>query len=272
MTDNHIRLFADILSIDAWHSEFTSNSSEAKVYVEMSFQQGRIGGDVPSLPFTFSIRLKKARLSIKVNSPLVINKKSISRGIPDSVVELTRLKNIKTISSSVGEASASVSLAKYFIAMSGSAKKESEVTLEEQAKIIQHVPAMLVKPIPGNEREYCWEIEPSYANFLDGQPWDPVDKPRLTVRSDREIEDPLIKVFVSCKREDLEIDDLVLKDDCLDAKLNQILYREMNKAAAIQHIKHILEFAQLEPGALDNRFSSVILADLIAMPGNNDEF
>jgi hypothetical protein len=78
-------------------------------------------------------------------------------------------------------------------------------------------------------------------------------------------------MFISCKREDLEIYDLKLKDESLDAKLSQALYRDMNIAAAKQFIKHTLEIADLEPSALDNRFSQIILADVIVTPEMTDE-
>jgi len=266
---NTARIFSEILSIDAWRSQASSNAKEAKVHVELAFHHGRLGGDDFSIPFTFSIYLKRAVLSIQVSSPLKIDRDSIARGVPEKEVELTKLRNIRESIVTSGSGRLSINPAIFFAQMSGGVKSAKEITLEEQSKVIETVPPILIRPSPtGMRGEYRWELEPSYLPYLDGQPWDPVGSPRLSIQDLTEAGDEaLVKVFVSCKLEDIEIKDLKLKDGCFDAKLSQAIYGDMNRAAAVQYIKHALRYASLEPGMLDNRFSSVLLADILAISG-----
>lgn len=270
MSSNRVRLFADIMSVDAWHTPFRSNSFESQVHVEISFSEGRIGGDDIDIPFTFSVSLTRAIVTIKVQPPLAIDKTTIARSVPSAEVELVRYRSVKKKAQQSIGISGRLSLSSYFMALTGSTKKESDVTSEDESKVLEKVPPILIRPQPGGTGEYRWELEPSYQEFLEGQPWHPIDAPRLSVRSSKIIDDPMIKVTISCKREDLEIRDLQLKDDCLNSKFGQLIHRDMNEAAAVQHIKRLLEFADLEPGRLDNRFSSVLLADIISTAGNSD--
>lgn len=212
------------------------------------------------------MRLRKAVISIKVEPPLQIVKRSIARGVPDSEIELTRYRKIREGVASSFAAKGGVNVKRFWLAMTGSTKRESDVTFEEEAKVMEKVPPILVRPQPGGDQEYRWELEPSFLSTLEGQPWHAIDAPRLAVKSREKVLDPIMKVRVTCKREDLVIDNFELKDDVIDAKLAQFVYRDMNTSAAIQYIRRVLETADLEPGALDNRFSSLILADVTVTP------
>lgn len=265
--NNRARIFSDLLSIEAWRSPITSNSREAKVHVELAFHQGRLGGDDYSLPFTFNVHLKRALLNIQVSSPLVINRDSIARGIPEASVELTKYKHVRKNITTNLSGEAKVSPAAFAAEISGGGKSVKDVTFEEEAKIIETVPPILIRPSPASSSsEYCWELEPSYLPFLEGQPWDPISAPRFSIKDAAgDGDEAPVKVFVSCKLEDIDISQLELKDINLDARLAQIVYRDMNKAAATQYIKQALRFASLEPGRMDNRFASVLLADILAL-------
>lgn len=80
----------------------------------------------------------------------------------------------------------------------------------------------------------------------------------------RSPDDLAIRIFIECHRDDIDVYELKLKDESLQARANNILFKDMNKKAAIQYIKLCLEGAELDPGIMDNRFSRVLMADLIA--------
>jgi hypothetical protein len=78
LTDR-IKVFSDVVSIDAWHDPILGKAVPSGVMVDLSFTEGRLGGTEAEFPFTFRIRLKKAVLRIFVEKPLIIDRNSVSR-------------------------------------------------------------------------------------------------------------------------------------------------------------------------------------------------
>lgn len=87
-------MLAEVLRLDAWHKPLRTDGGTSSVYVELSFEEGRLGGDA-DLPFTFRVRLKRALLTIEVEEPLKIDRASIARPIPKSEVERKQLSSPK---------------------------------------------------------------------------------------------------------------------------------------------------------------------------------
>jgi hypothetical protein len=265
MKNNRTRVLAQVLSVDAWHKPFRLDSNTAAVHVELSFHEGRIGGDDPSFPFTFRIRLKKALLSIRLDAPLTIVRDSVARPLQRYDAEHTRVVSIKDATKTNGNLKASLNPPS--VGLSAETGGSNEVSKEEYVKLVQEIPPISVAPRPSGRHEYRWEMEPKHKAYLDGQPWNPISEPRLSVRlpSDKMKIDPAIKVFVSCALEDIEIDELVPKDTgFIDAMKNGI-FNKINEAAAIQQLKITLKEAELEVSSLDDRFSHLIIADVLAV-------
>lgn len=64
MSNNRTRVLGEVLSLDAWHDPFRCNGETSGVFVELSFHEGRLGGEESNIPFTFKIELKRALLTV----------------------------------------------------------------------------------------------------------------------------------------------------------------------------------------------------------------
>jgi hypothetical protein len=266
--NNRARVLAEVLSVDAWHQPFAVGGSSSAVHVELSFQEGRIGGADPDFPFTFRLNLKRALLTVKLEPPLEIERSSVARSVPSSEVELKRLRVAKEAALASLDGRATLSPLAIAIALKASAYNKREVGAEDHLRVVQNLPETLVSPRPGGSREYTWELEPTFRESLRGQPWNPVDAPRLRVKTSGGMPPlpPTIKVEVSCALCDLQISEIEPKDKSIGQSLRNIVYNDNNQAAAVQHIKLVLRDADLEPAVLDNRFSDVLLASILAIP------
>jgi len=263
---NRKRVFSSILSIDAWHKPLKNKKNSSSVFVELSFHEGRIGGDDADLPLTFKISLKRALLTISVENPLRIEKSSIARNIPKNDANLTRIITAKSEIDKSSNLSYGIDLKKFALLFSGKKRNSLSISDEEALKIVSEIPRILARAKPVGSLEYGWELLPSYERSLDGQPWDPIKNPRLNVlapSSDRFL-DSAIKINVSCNREDIEISDIKVKDENLRGRISGNILGDINEKAAIQHIKLLLSEADLHPGRLDNRFSSILIADVLS--------
>jgi hypothetical protein len=259
---------SDALSLDAWHDPFCVDGTTSAVYVELSFKEGRLGGDDSEFPFTFKLGLRKALLTVELESPLEIDRRSIARSVPEAAVELSRILSAKEIAERQIAGRAALSPAALHLAISGEAKKLSQVSRDDQMRIVQTVPEILVQPRPEDSRSYSWALEPSFSPTLKGQPWHPVDAPRIRMKSPALLAKimPSVKVNVTCALEDVLISDILPKEDTLNGKIREIVYKDINVAAAVQHLKLVLRDADLEPGMFDNRFSNLIIASILAAP------
>ena len=264
--NNQARVLAEVLAIDAWHEPFRYDGGTASVHVEMSFRNGRLGGDDAEFPFTFNIALKRALLTIHVETPLAIDRTTIARSIPKDQSEWSKIVALREGAKREASVGGRVSPKSISMVMTGGLKTNQETSKDEELKIIQNIPRILASPIPRGPNEYAWEIIPGHEEFLTGQPWHPVDEPRLHVKplDVRKAIDPVIKITVACAIADLEITDFELKQSNLKNIAKGLMLNTMNKAAAIQHLKLTLMERHLEVGSLDDRFSDMLIADVLA--------
>ncbi|HEX8239798.1 MAG TPA: hypothetical protein VF574_08685 [Allosphingosinicella sp.] len=262
-------MLSDVLSIDAWHEPFRVDGSTSAVHVELSFTEGRIGGSDVDFPFTFKVSLKRALLTVRAERPLEIDRRSIARSVPEAEIELTKLRTARETAEASLSGKATLTPALFGAVLTGATARGEQLTQQDILKIVQNVPEVLVSPRPRNPQEYAWELVPTYRDGLRGQPWDPIDAPRLRVKPSTSVLPqllPTISVGVSCALEDLHISDIVPKRLGLNEKLRKLIHNDINEAAAIQHLKLVLREADLEPRAFDNRFAEVILASVLAVP------
>ncbi len=265
---NRARVFGDLLSIDAWHDPFISETGEASVYAEISFHEGRLGGDDEDVALTFKVTLRRALLTVNIEHPLRFKRDSLPRDVPDSDAELTKIISAKSATEKSTSIDVKTSMKMIALALKGENHRSNSISDDEILKIVKNIPRILVRSRPSNSQEYSWEMSPTYETHLQGQPWDPIENPRMTVilPEKKAPIDPVVKITVSCNREDILISDIKMKDENLQGRFTENVFREMNEKAAIHHIKLILSRADLEPGKLDNRFSKILLADVIAKP------
>lgn len=268
MADNRIRVFSEIVAIDAWHQPVKVDDYSASVHVDVSFKHGRVGGNDDRFPFTFRISLKKATLLVTVESPLEVDRKSVSRNVPEAQVEYSRIKLARE--SAVAKLAAGVRLTPSHVSahLNASGELTGEHSDQIEKRMSQCTPPTLVTYEPVDRSSYRWTLSPVFEDQLSGQPWDPVSHPRLRLGSSKspgKIE-PVIKAEIICALEDLEISDIEPKEKpTISAKVHDFVFGDENKAVAIQHLKLLLRDADLDPGILDNRFSDVLLASVIAL-------
>lgn len=263
--NNRRRVLAELVSIDAWHEPFHISQGSYGVHVELSFHEARLGSDDPESPVTFRACLRRALLIVSIESPLRIDRASIARSIPIKQAEHTKILRAKNqVRSEVGMKT-SIEPRKLAAAVGFSASIESDVSREDEIRFVQTLPETIVTARPQDGMRYRWDMEPSLSDHLSGQPWDPIEAPRMKVILPKTIGiDPAIKVEIRCAREDLVISDIELKDKSMWSQLESRVRGDLSDATAVQHLKNLLIGADLEPGDIDNRFHEIILADLFA--------
>jgi hypothetical protein len=266
MSNNRVRILSEVLSLDAWHEPFKIDGETSGVFVELSFREGRIGGDDTRFPFTFKVVLRKALLKISCESPLRIDRHSISRDLPQVQIDLIKMRAVKERNEVSAGASGKLGNQGVAISLSGKADLASNNVSEDTMTKKQTVSEIIVDPIPINEHSYSWAMQPSVATELKGQPWDPIKSPRLSVRGLSVLGkiDPSIKITVSCALDDIIIDEIVFKKSSIQNSIKSEIFPAINQAAAVQHLKKVLIDADLEPSALDDRFSEILLANVLA--------
>ncbi len=267
MRNNRSRILSEVLSLDAWHDPLRVDGTSSAVYVELTFSEGRIGGNDAQIPFTFRLSLKKALLTIKVEDSLAIDRTSIARSIPQAQVELSKIMSAKQLAESSLVGKAKISPASLHVALTGDMKRESAVSQEDQLHLIQTVPETLVTPRANGNNSYSWELQPSFNPTLQNQPWHPVDAPRMKIKPRGKLGKilPTVSVTVSCAVEDMDISELKPKSDTINGKIRNLIHNDVSQAAAIQHLKIILSEADLEPSEMDNRFSNFLIANVLAL-------
>ena len=269
MSDNRRRVLAEVMAIDAWHQPFRNDERTSSVHVDVSFQQGRLGGNDANMPFTFKIFLKRALLTITLEAPLTLDRSTVARGIPVNGSDLSALLNAKGRAMATKNTGGVVDPNTLSDALSHNTGASELDNTKNRLNVVQQIPKILVSPKPRGASEYAWDLQPAYQEFLEGQPWHPAEEPRLYVNSLKKplLIDPSIRVTLSCAFEDIDISDLQPKKAGLLEKIRMVAQNDISNAAAIQYLKLTLRDLDLEVSDLDNRFSDLVVAEVFAAVG-----
>lgn len=271
---NRLRAFADVVGVDAWHKSFTPGSQEVDLKVDVTFKEGRVGGEDDS-PVHFRLRLRRATLAVVISEtePVEVLRDSIRRD-DDSIEIDWESQNVNTkhnfaslgagLSGSLNplEASASASL---------SAKAETSIDVNRT-----HVERMRGRhrgmksrfQYDNLEQSFNWLIDCQSTDFLEGRPWEANAQPLMTLRDTRQDPSrgipPNVRVAIRCLREDLIISDIKIKDDV--GFINKIVGNEekIKLKAAEAYIRTKLCEVGLLVGDLSNDFAKVVLVDVMA--------
>jgi hypothetical protein len=267
LINNRRRLLSEVASLDAWHSPIKTGAGKTQVSVELTFKEGRLGGDDEDFPFTFKMALKRATLSVSVEEPLLIDRRSIARNVPEALIEQTKIRSLREkMQANMGGKTTfgTDGLSSNFSIGANSSFAGANA---EETKLVQMVPPILVVSEPYGAQEYRWTFEPSFTATLLGQPWDPVSEPRLAARYDFAEPPkicPEVEVTLTCKLSDVMIEDIQPKDPSVRDRLKGRYSYDARNSAAQQHLKQVLRVANLEPGSMDNRFSGLVLATVMS--------
>jgi len=147
---------------------------------------------------------------------------------------------------------------------------EARLSSERKTEIAHESGQMRVMQSKTAEGYYRWVLEPADGAFLVGHPWDPDQAPRLKLvdlRSDKSSRiPPSVRVEVRCKREDLTIEDITLKDETLWHSIRERLGHRNRMAAAESYIRNKLVDEGLDVGNFEDLFGDLTLGSVIAEP------
>jgi hypothetical protein len=225
--DNRKRAFADVVTIEAWHDRFSDRKSRVDLHADVVFGTARVGGEQES-PVRFRLSIKRAEIVVIVpdTEPVSVDKRSVSRDSPEFEARMTETIERKTKASKTAKISASVSPRKMRGSLSAESGGETDLTSSKKLSVSGTVRLMLVTQSQTDDGQYRWLVEPSTKAFLDGRPWDSFKRPRLRLIDKRKDRNrgipPTVRVEVRCRREDLLIEDLTVKDETLWEALGSV--------------------------------------------------
>jgi hypothetical protein len=270
MQGNRIRIFSELVSLDAWHLPFTDKRTSVALHADVGFSTARLGGEEES-PVRFKVDLKRAELRIIVpeTEPLSIDSASVQR------IDAPRTKTLKdrSVKKTRAGAGAEVSGRANATGLSGTAAlraaaaydTEQSVEVVETRKVGMIVASHSLDA-DGNHR---WTFSPNKTEpRLDGKPWAAKDFPLLTLKdqrlSPRSGLSSTVRLELSCYREDLNIFDIRLKDGNLLDALKETIGFANRMIAAEAFIRNRLEREGLPAPRMAEDYAVIELAQITA--------
>lgn len=262
--DNNPRVFAETVSVDAWRTPFSEGKAEADLHIDVVFSQGRIGGEEigKSSPVRFRMSLKRAEVHIVRDTLKVIDippssifRETLKSGIAEYAEESSSDTNL-----GLGGNAEIHSVSGHILANINASKQVTETYRESN-----NVSKMKVTHARTSDG-YCFRIEPSRGDRLDGQPWSsevPRSKLVDTKFGRKRGEAPEVTVEVRCRREDLIIEDINFKDSGIT---EYIKLPRAKRVAVEQYIKSEIERIGLYCGDITDPFSVIVLGDVSPYP------
>lgn len=273
MVDNRVRAFAEVVSVDAWHESFAPNRLYADLYAHVNFRIGRLGGEEQSsIRFRLGIRRAEVVLIRPDNEPVKIAKESVFRGTPQKKLrQITKIKKQQGLEVSLGIAGV---VSDKGVKASAHANADVAAAFDRVVEILidEDLPSILVTQSKSPNDNYQWEVSPAINDALDGIPWEPEQK-LVTLKDGRKPNSnqipPIVRIEVRCKREDLDISDLHIKDETLLEKISGTIDGERKIRAVEAYIRDTLAREGLEYSNISDPFGSLTLAS--AVPGEPDD-
>ena len=263
-TPNNPRVFAETISLDVWRTEFSGDKAEADLHIEVGFFKGRLGGaEIKDSPVRFRLSLKRAEVHVlrDTSKAIRIPASSLAR-LP---LTKSQMKTTSTSSTDMkGQAGASVSEKSAGVSASGEVIAKSQITKKIERE--EDVGEMHVthRKLPG-DGGYVFLIEPLNSSTLKGSPWE-ADDPRMKIRdtksSRKRGDPPEVSVQLRCKREDLHIEDVQIKDPSI---MNGDFLSRNKTIAVEQYIKSEILKMGFACGDLSEPFAELILGDAVSV-------
>jgi hypothetical protein len=268
-SNNRTRAFADVVTIDAWHDDFADDAHAVDLHADVVFGISRIGGE-PDAPVRFRLSVKRAEIIVVVpeTEPVTVDRKSVSRDAPGAQGQLTETIEQSTKAhvkaSAAAEVGPSGAAGKAEFAVGGEGSYSATKKLEVSAT----VQFMMVTQSKTADGHYRWTVTPRHSRVLDGRPWDGAKQPRLKLvdkRSDRSKGiPPMVRVEVRCRREDLVIEDIEVKDESVWGSIKSRAGFANRLAAAESYIRDRLSEEGFEVRNIDEIFTEITLGSTTA--------
>ena len=270
-SENRRRALAEVVSVDAWHDEFSQKASKVDLHVDVVFDTGRVGGEEES-PVRFRLNVKQADVVVVIPElePVFVEKKSVSRDTPQlqgqmtETIERTARGNVK------GSVAGSISPTGLNAAAATEIGAEASVAASNKVEVTATLRLMVVTQSMTPDGYYRWSLRPSKGSVLRGRPWDAEQAPRLKIvdqRKDREKGiPPTVRVEIRCRREDLEITEINVKNETIFEVAKRRAGFRNRLAAAEAYIRDRLVREGLTIRNFDDSFGELTLANIIAEP------
>jgi hypothetical protein len=251
MVDNQKRLFADVVTVDAWHAPFGAEASTADLRVDAVFDVGRVGGEAEA-PIRFRLGLRRAEVVVVISptEPIEVLRQSVAR---ETVCNPSQL----------GPGGLPVRGA-----TTGAQIQPPPASAPSEA--LPLIPEIGVIQSQDAEGNYRWKLSPRGGEILIGRGWDAPTSPRLTLRDTRKSLTHVgasVRIEVRCRREDIHIFDIQSKDEGMDDAIRSVHGFENRRAAAEAYIRSALSREKLRFNNFDDPFGEVCIADVIAQEG-----
>lgn len=266
---NASRAFEALISVDAWHTALEPGAS-ATVHADIVFKTARLGHEAEA-PVRFRLSLRRASVSIVIpsNEPLKVIQESVSR---DQALKGGKLKR----SSSKSRQTANSAAMNAGLNTNPHLRLEAGATIthgsaEEQTfESEDEVRLILATHSKGSDGSHTWDLAPASGPSLQGRCWDPVTEPRFSVRDTRtklQQMEGACRVEVRCKREDLLVEDVTLKDATIIKSL--VLQNSYHNriAAAESYIRAALTQRGLDFSDVSEVYSDITIANVTVDPG-----
>jgi hypothetical protein len=268
-SDNRKRLFADIVTIDAWHDSFDGSRSSVDLHADVVFGTARIGGELDA-PVRFRLSIKRAEVVVVIpeSEPLSVDRSSVSRDGPKQAGRVTESFSKEVSAAAKGRIAASVGSPGINCSGGIDSEVKADVSSLKKLEVSREFQLMIVTSSKTGEGHYRWIVESGTGETLQGRPWDAKEQPRLKLidrRKDgsRSIP-PVVRVEVRCRSEDLLIEDLRVKDESLWDSV-QSRFGFMNRmAAAKSYISKCLCDEGLEVNNIEDVFGCITLGSVTA--------
>jgi hypothetical protein len=269
--DNRKRAFADVVSIDAWHDDFDGRRSKVDLHADVVFGTARVGGE-PESPIRFRLSVRRAEVVVVIPElePVSVVKKSVARDSPKFQGRLTETFEKKAKISGKGKVSASASHIGGSASASGEASAQADQSDSKRLEISTTVQLMIVTQSQTSEGDYRWLVTPTpgIGEILQGRPWDAVTRPRLKMADHRKDRSkglpPIVRVEVQCRREDLVIENLHIKDESIWENVKSRMGFKNRLAAAEAYIRDRLYAEGLEVENIEDAFGRLTLGSVTA--------
>ena len=259
------KIFESVVSIDAWRTSFDPETSLAKVHVDVSFLRGKLG-DEPESPIRFEVALRRAEIIfvIPANEPIHVVQSSVKRE-PPIIVRAERTKESES-QAKVGVAANANTGQGLSLGLDAAGSKS--VSTRESVKTTMDGGAITWAQSKAADGQYRWELAPATAKYLLGKAWDAVSEPILSLKAQSQSRiDPVARVEIRCRREDLEIFNVVVKDDVNVRKWISLDVLNNKMAAAEAFVVNALSARNLDVRNFNDPFGEIMLADTMVQVG-----
>ena len=263
--NNTMRSLNGMVSVSGWIAKFDADNA-ATVHVNVVFGDGLFGAE-PHQKIRFRLALKRAEIVVRMpdGQPIHVIGSSVAY-TPNSQRTTRETKTESTVEMS-GHVAGELSASGAAFAAGGKASADEKRTTSQV--MIEDVRRYIIEHFTTDKLDNAWKVaHQDQRQTLVGAPWDPRTEPRLSVRRTAERnadgDKPSLKIEIRCRRQDLHIEGLKVKDDTVWRSFQSRKNRDANLAAAEQVIKDELTKAGfLNIPDLNEDFAELLVADVI---------